>query len=63
MNMFPTDSNLIPITINKEFLEKSFQYKNNAVSFYTDGSKLDKNCLGWEFSSRFKLMYFSQAPR
>jgi len=45
MDMFPTDSNLIPIAINKKFLEKSFQYRNNAVSFYTDGSKLDKDRL------------------
>jgi len=43
MDMFPTDSNLSHSVINRVFLEKSFQYRNNAITFYTDGSKLDKN--------------------
>jgi len=42
MDMFPTDSNLSSV-INSVFLEKSSQYRNNAITFYTDGSKLDKN--------------------
>jgi len=42
-DMFPTDSNLSRLAINKKFLKKSFQYRNNAVSFYIDGSKLNKD--------------------
>jgi len=38
--------------INKKFLEKSLQYRDNAVSFYTDDSKIDKDRSSgmWEFS-------------
>jgi len=62
--MFPTDSNLTPIAINKEFLEKSFQYRNNTVSFYTDGSKLDKDCSSWMgvFSPDLNLRILHRFP-
>jgi len=45
--MFPTDSNLSLSVINSVFLEKSSQYRNNAITFYTDGSKLDKDWSEW----------------
>jgi len=40
-DMYPTDNNLSQKEIRKLFLEKSFSARNNAISFYTDGSKLD----------------------
>jgi len=43
MAMFPTDSNLSNSAINKIFVEKASPYTNNAKTFYTDGSKLDKD--------------------
>jgi len=41
--MYPTDRNLSQSAIYNKFLEKSLQYRNNAISFYTDGFKLDKH--------------------
>jgi len=41
MDLLLIDNNLSYSAINKIFLEKSFLYRNNAASFYTDESKLD----------------------
>jgi len=38
--MFPIDKVLTSVVIHKKFLELSL-YRENAASFYTDGSKLD----------------------
>jgi len=41
MDIFPIDKDLPPAAICKKFLELSAPFRENAVSFYTDGSKLD----------------------
>jgi len=43
MAMFPTDKDLPHVAIRKKFLELSASYRDNAVSFYTDGSKLSRD--------------------
>jgi len=43
MNMFPVNKNLSNAAINKIFLDKSSSYATNAKTFYTDGSKLNKD--------------------
>jgi len=43
MDVFPINRDLSPVTIQNKFLEKSSQYRDNAISFYTDGSKLSKD--------------------
>jgi len=42
MDMFPVNENLPNEAINKIFLEKSSLYFTNAIIFYTDGSKINK---------------------
>jgi len=41
--MYPVNKNHSNSDINKIFLDSSSQYTANAISFYTDGSKLDKD--------------------
>jgi len=41
--MFPINENLSNTDINKIFLDKSSSYTANAITFYTDGSKLNKD--------------------
>jgi len=43
--MFPVKDELSTIAVNKIFSEKSAPYTTNTITFYTDGSKLDKNAL------------------
>jgi len=53
IDMFPTDSNLTPIAINKECLEKSFQYRIIRFLFIqTDLNWIKIVPLEWEFSSQ-----------
>jgi len=42
MDMYPVNENLSKDSINKIFLEKSLSFSINAITFYTDGSKTDK---------------------
>jgi len=41
MDMYPIDDSLSNEAINKTFLDKSAPYSNNAITFYTDGSKMN----------------------
>jgi len=41
--MFPADRNLSHSEMRNLFLEKSSEYRKNAISFYTDGSKFDRD--------------------
>jgi len=43
MDLFPINRDLSPAAIQNKFLEKSSQYRDNAISFYTDDSKLSKD--------------------
>jgi len=43
LDMYPIDRNLFQLEIHTQFLEKSSDYRINATSFYTDGSKLVKD--------------------
>jgi len=41
--MYLVESNLSHSEIYNIFLEKSANFRKDAISFYTDGSRLDKN--------------------
>jgi len=43
MSMFPVNKDQSNTAINNIFLNKSAPYTTNAITFYTDGSKLDKD--------------------
>jgi len=43
MDMYPINDNLTSEAINKIFLEKSSPYSTNAITFYTDDSKMNND--------------------
>jgi len=62
--MYPVESSLSHLEIYKVFLEKSANFRENAITFYTDGSKLDKNSPSGAavFSPEFNLHIAHKLP-